>query len=165
MQRDVEYENKNTGYDDQYPEEKGGGIKCWNYKVCGGVLPKWWFDCKGSYLCTNCDMNFSKLKFIDKSECPVCLEEKECVKQLKCEHTTCIDCFVRCQFGEQIEQPQFPYSEEINDEWEYDPYNEKWNREYPLIRVWNEELDRLENMETQNFKNTEYLRKCPLCRK
>lgn len=58
MKRDLEYENKNIGYDEQYPIEDGGGIKCKNYEICETVLPKWWFNCKGCYLCTNCDMMF-----------------------------------------------------------------------------------------------------------
>ena len=44
MVRDVEYENNNIGYDEQYPE---GGIKCKNFEICEDILPKWWYDCKG----------------------------------------------------------------------------------------------------------------------
>ena len=33
MKRDFNYENTNIGYDYQYPEENGGGIKCKNYIV------------------------------------------------------------------------------------------------------------------------------------
>ena len=32
MDRDIQYENSNIGFDEQYPEEDGGGIKCKNYK-------------------------------------------------------------------------------------------------------------------------------------
>jgi hypothetical protein len=52
MEKDLDYENNNIGYDSQYTKENGGGIKCKNYIICGCVLPTWWFDCKGSYLCT-----------------------------------------------------------------------------------------------------------------
>ena len=31
MERDIQYENSNIGFDEQYPEEEGGGIKCKNY--------------------------------------------------------------------------------------------------------------------------------------
>ena len=58
MGRDFEYENNNICFDYQNPEEDGGGIKCKNYELCEGVLPKWWFECKGNYLCTNCHMMF-----------------------------------------------------------------------------------------------------------
>lgn len=40
MERDLNYENNNTAYDDQYSEDEGG-IKCKNYEVCNSVLPKW----------------------------------------------------------------------------------------------------------------------------
>ena len=53
--KDLNYEKNNIGYDSQYPD---GGIKCKNYELCNAVLPYWWWDCKGCYLCTNCDMMF-----------------------------------------------------------------------------------------------------------
>ncbi len=56
MKRDLEYEKNNIGYDWQYTKENGGGIKCKNYKLCKAILPIWWFECKGKYLCTNCDI-------------------------------------------------------------------------------------------------------------
>jgi len=37
MNRDIEYENSNVAYDQQYTE---GGIKCKNYIICKTVLPK-----------------------------------------------------------------------------------------------------------------------------
>ena len=46
MNRDLDYEKSNIGYDWQYTQEDGGGIKCKNHVVCEAVLPKWWFDCK-----------------------------------------------------------------------------------------------------------------------
>jgi hypothetical protein len=58
VNRDFEYENSNIGYDVQYTKEDGGGIKCKNYIICEGVLPKWWLECKGHYLCTNYHMMF-----------------------------------------------------------------------------------------------------------
>ena len=58
MDRDIQYENSNIGFNEQYTEEDGGGIKCKNYELCKGVLPKWCFECKGNYLCTNCHMLF-----------------------------------------------------------------------------------------------------------
>jgi hypothetical protein len=88
MERDMDYEKNNIGYDWQYPEE-GGGIKCKNYELCGEVLPIWWFECKGNYLCTNCHMSYGTwesndykhigkevLEFNDNIECPICLEIK-----------------------------------------------------------------------------------------
>lgn len=48
MERDFVHENSNIGYD--YQEQDG--MKCKNYVICQSVLPKWWFECKGNYLCT-----------------------------------------------------------------------------------------------------------------
>ena len=107
MERDLEYENNNIGYDDQYTEEDGGGIKCKNYELCKSVLPKWWYDCKGKYLCINCDMMFGTwgsqtgkgiLEINDNLECPICLEVKRGISQPRCEHTLCIDCFKKCYY-------------------------------------------------------------------
>ena len=89
VMRDFEYEKNNIGYDWQYPQETGGGIKCKNYEICEAVLPLWWFDCKGNYLCTNCDCMFGTwsnpkagifktgkgvLPVVNNVECPICLE-------------------------------------------------------------------------------------------
>ena len=56
--RNIDYERKNIGYDSQYPKSEGGGIKCRNFKLCGAVLPKWWWDCKNNYLCINCHCQY-----------------------------------------------------------------------------------------------------------
>ena len=132
--KDTEYENNNIAYDLQHAEE---GIKCKNYELCESVLPRWWFECKGNYLCTNCHMLFGTwkwqgqgqeyktgkgiLEISDNLECPICLENKRGISQPNCEHTLCIDCFKRCYYGK--------------DE------------------------------EDENEENEENLRKCPLCRK
>ena len=112
MQRDLDYENNNIGFDYQYTEEDGGGIKCKNYELCEAVLPKWWFECKGQYLCTNCDMFFNTniirppgkdngvLEISDNVECPICLESKRGISYPCCNHTACIECFKRCMYGD-----------------------------------------------------------------
>lgn len=66
--RDLEYEKNNIGYDEQYPEENRDGIKCKNYELCEMVLPDWWFDSKGCYLCTNCIIIFNKILEFEKSD-------------------------------------------------------------------------------------------------
>ena len=107
-------QNNNIGFDEQFPEEEGGGIKCKNYELCESVLPKWWFECKGNYLCTNCHMFFGTWKFqgqeyktgkgileiSDNLDCPICLENKRSIEQPNCEHTLCIECFKRCYYSE-----------------------------------------------------------------
>ncbi len=114
--RDTEYENNNIAYDYQYPEEVGGGIKCKNYELCEVVLPKWWFECKNNYLCTNCHMLFGTwgesntgkgiLEINNNLECPICLENKRGISQPNCEHTLCIGCFKRCHYGKYNEETE-----------------------------------------------------------
>ena len=146
MSRDLEYENANIGYDYQYTREDGGGIKCKNYLLCRALLPKWWFDCKENYLCTNCHILFGTwgnanagntgkgvLEIRENIECPVCCETTQGISQPKCDHFVCIDCFKRCYYGEEIEQPPFPYPE-IEEEYDDYPNNPKWKTEYPLHR-------------------------------
>lgn len=156
MQRDFEYENNNIGYDYQSPE---GGIKCKNHILCKEILPEWWFECKGSYLCTNCDMMFGifgggknsenkqecigVLKRTGNLECPICLENKECISQPRCNHSVCISCFKRCYYGEEsVNEPVFPYPPDIEDEYHNDPENIKWTNEYVLINKYLEEWNK-----------------------
>lgn len=173
MKRDLEYENNNIGYDWQYTEEDGGGIKCKNYELCEDVLPKWWFECKGHYLCTNCDMMFGtwkngkgELNFSDNIECSICLYIKRSVSQPNCEHTVCIECFKRCYYGDDDteNEPKFPYPD-IEDEYYDDQDNPKWETDYPLIKTHNEEWNKWDDEKVQKYENEEYLRKCPICRK
>ena len=122
MERDFDYENNNIGYDCQYTEEDGGGIKCKNYIICEAVLPKWWFDCNRGYLCINCDVMFGtwgsgEYKHIGKGilemsnnlECPICLEIKECISQPRCNHSVCISCFKRCYYGDENKYENFSF--------------------------------------------------------
>jgi hypothetical protein len=173
MVRDVEYENNNIGYDEQYPE---GGIKCKNFEICEDILPKWWYDCKGCYICTNCDIQFGTwegtgvrrtgkgvLPVVDNVECPICLEVKRSITQPNCEHTLCIECFKRCYYG--AEGPIFPYSEEIEDEYYRDRENGKWKDYHPLIDKWEIDCEKWEENRIEREESEEHLRKCPICRK
>jgi hypothetical protein len=171
--RDLEYEQNNIGFDYQYPEEDGGGIKCKNWEACQAVLPTWWFECKGRYFCTNCDMLFGAfsggkglLQFHDNLECPVCLEVKRSVSQPRCEHTVCLDCFRRCHYGDESGEgePQFPYPE-IEDEYYDDTKNPKWAINYPLINTYNAEWNAWEDKrEAKRDVEESYIRLCPICR-
>ena len=165
MPRDLEYEESHIAYDEQYPEAEGGGIQCKNYKVCGAVLPKWWWDCKGQYLCTNCDMLFGELTFKAEIECLICFDYKQGVSQLKCDHFTCTDCFKRCYYGDEDadNEPQFPYPE-IEEDYYNDPDNIKW-KAYPFIHLYHEEWEKWDDARLEKYENEKHLRKCPLCRK
>ena len=100
MTRDIVYEEQNKSYREFYGDY---GIKCKNYKLCETILPDWWHDCKGTYLCSNCDMLFGTwgqqtgkgvLDFEDNLECPICLEEnQDCVSYPRCDHKVCISCY------------------------------------------------------------------------
>ena len=182
MERDLEYENNNIGFDWQCPEEDGGGIKCKNYELCEAILPKWWFECKGNYLCTNCHMMFGTwgsgekdhtgkgiLDISDNVECPVCLEVKRSISQPNCEHTLCIECFKRCYYGDDDteNEPKFPYPD-IEDEYYDTQLDPKWENDYnllyPLIKIHHAEWNKWDNKKDQKYENEEYLQKCPLCR-
>lgn len=182
MTRDLKYEKDMVGYDTQYPRETGGGIKCKNYEICEEVLPIWWYDCKGRYVCTNCDIMFGSwsnrdhdvyktgkgvLPIVDDIECPICLETKRSVTQPNCEHTICIECFKRCYYGDWSGAPEFPYSKEVEDMYymdESDYDHIKWERYYPLIKVWGAEYDKWYDECMNKHENEEYLQKCPICR-
>jgi len=180
MNRDLDYENNNICYDDcQNKEEDREGIKCKNYIICESLLPKWWFDCKGCYLCTTCHMMFGTwgsgenkhvgkgiLEINNNLECPICLEFDLCISQPRCKHSLCISCFKRCYYGdENIEgEPIFPYYDVV-EEYFNDLENIKWKNDYPLIKVYNEELNKWNDEKEKKSEDEEYLKKCPLCRK
>jgi hypothetical protein len=177
MERDFDYENNNIVYDEQDPSLERG-IKCKNYIICEDLLPRWWFKCKGNYLCINCHMMFGTwgsventhigkgtLKISNNLECPICFEIKQCISQPRCEHSVCIDCFKRCYYGEKCEgEPIFPYSD-VKDEYYDDQENPKWDDYYPLIKIYNEEHNKWDDKNTEKYNTEEYLRKCSLCRK
>jgi hypothetical protein len=139
-------------------------IECPNFKVCGYINPKAILQChRGT--CSNCQIMFSdKLTFYDSVECPICLENKPGVKQVNCDHTACIDCFKRCHYGENIAQPPFPYSEEIEDEYEENHDDPRWVND-PLIKKYNEDFIAYQHALDINHKKEASLRVCGICRK
>lgn len=175
MNRDLNYEKNNLEYDEVFTEIDGGGIKCKNYELCECILPKWWFECKQNYLCTNCHImfgtwgeNYGKgiLEIINNIDCPICLECKKGISQPNCDHFVCIDCFKRCYYSDDDEdnKPIFPYLD-MEDEYYEDNLNPKWKKDYPLIELYNKEYDKWEEEKNEKYDNEENLRKCPLCRK
>jgi hypothetical protein len=169
-ERDLEYEKNNAGYDDQYPKESGGGIKCKNYEICKTILPLGWFECENCYLCANCDMMFGQagrgeLKFRDDITCLMCAKCKRGVPEPNCDHFICVDCFGRCLNGDESSKPTFPYPD-IEDEYYNDQSNPKWDRDYPLIKSYNDDYNKWDD-ENENLKEflSVYLRKCPVCGK
>ena len=168
--RDLIYEQNNVAYDSYHLEGYGGGIKCKNYEVCDRVLGRWWFDCKGDYLCTSCDVTFgSKILTIsadDNLECPVCLETAKGVTHLHCNHYVCISCFKRCYYGDNSGEPTFPYPEIENEYYEdTDPEGTKWVTQYPLISSYHDKWYEWIDKRNQRHLDEKYLRNCPICRK
>jgi hypothetical protein len=167
MPRDFEYEQNNIGYDEQYPN---GGIKCKNYVLCKSVLPEWWYDAKGCYICSGCDFNrYGELLISNNLECPICLENKINIKQTQCIHSICIDCFIRIYYGDDCSDsyPEFPYPEiekDYDDNYWETREHEKWKK-YPLIDEWENNLNKWCNDRERKFDEETHLRKCPLCRK
>jgi len=173
MERDLNYENTNIAYDCQYSEENGGGIKCKNYELCEAVLPKWWFECKSNYLCTNCHMKFGTwgnsstgkgvLEIRNNIDCPICFECKKCISQPRCDHFVCIDCFKKCHYPDTTGEPVFPYPE-IEDRYFEDTENPLSVSDYPLINLYNEEYNNWDDNRWNRYSNQQNLRRCPLCR-
>lgn len=142
---------------------------CPNQKVCqAGELQKRVLACHGG-LCMNCAIMLWPLVFANNVECPICLETIEGVQQANCEHFVCIDCFRRCQYGDESRQgePPFPYPKEIEEkygneeelgeevDWEV---IEKWNADW--IR-WDDEKRkniyyRVPFVEDKSYKSVTY---------
>jgi hypothetical protein len=192
MPRDLEYENNNTGYDYQYPENEGGGIKCKNYNLCQNVLPKWWYDCKGTYLCTNCDIfEWYELEFRDcpeNEECYVCFGlEKQVKCPANCSHWFCCNCSRDILFWDETRyhlSPE-PYGcppcpngciNPIRGK-QCDCYEYFGDDENPgIIQIWSsenpEQYEKYNNAQNESIELSETTigsvfgsKKCPLCRK
>lgn len=145
-------------------------IKCPNYILCETEAPQWLFDCCHG-VCRNCDMMFGKwqggkgeLEVVDNVECPICLDEKTCITQPKCQHYLCVDCFRRCYYGDDDSEnePQFPYSREIEEE--YDNDESQWEDD-ELIKKFNEDWNAWQDAKELKREQEQNLQCCPLCRK
>lgn len=151
--------------------------KCANYNICRGTSPDWWHK----EICVGCDLYFGSWKkgkcilTRKNSECPICLEEKECVEQPKCEHYICITCFRKIYLGEidedEVEQkigkePEHPYEEILNENnLDYDDLlkDSRFDIDKSLIEQWEIESDvyfRSKEMLSEQYCTCT----CPLCR-
>lgn len=146
--------------------------KCPNYIFCGEELPFIILDCHGG-LCLHCDMNFGtwkdgkgKLIVFDSEECPICLDIKDCVCLPFCSHHVCVDCLKKCyEFDEDSEnEPEFPYSQEIQEEYEKMKEYGKWEND-ELINKYKEECNEWECKREIAHEEKKNLRCCPICRK
>ena len=160
-------------------------LRCANYEIChpedidGQYLPNWWhiWDKKDSSkpLCTNCHMNYGEwtehtgikhvgkgaLVFRDNIECPICLELTRCVSQPRCDHYACLKCFRRCYYPVSLPQPPCP-NPELREEFDNNPDDPRW--EGTAMKEWDDEINRLLDIEEEQYERDKYLRACPLCR-
>ncbi len=139
-------------------------MKCPNYLICGDISPKWYFNCHWG-TCLHCKFMFGKQKILafSESECPVCLETKQCVTLLNCEHKECVDCFKRAWYGAKTQQPPFPIPE-LEEEY-YDTSDEdRWRENHLVVKWWND-IEKWEDTTSEERSREKYLRCCPLCRK
>lgn len=171
--RDVEYEASHRALD-SYTREQG--IKCKNYKFCGEVLPDWWWQCKGKYICSSCNITWCReLEFREAAECAVCYEVKPQVKfPGTCDHWFCCSCTSIVLFGKETVPDVSPVpfgcppcpngcvnpavGLQCNCE-EYDTVLEQWeDSDDPGFAIYNDFIDSL----VETVGGTD---KCPLCRK
>ena len=164
--REFEYEKRT----DIKCEHDCQPIKCPNYLICGALEPQRILWCYHG-TCSNCQYMCGKkfggkgvLKFTEDVECPICMETKTCVEGLRCDHNVCVDCFRRCRNGQHKPQPQFPYSSEVEDEYDVDQDAERWRND-PLIAKYKADWVQYELDEKITYLKEASLRVCPLCRK
>ena len=141
-------------------------MKCPNYLICGHIRPEWFLNCHKGLCMTPCAISFKYLHFVENKECPVCLETTICVKQLKCEHLICVECFKRCHLPPYWNdtQPEFPYDSELEEEYECQWDNPRWRND-PLIQKYEEDSKKWQIDREIREENESYLKVCPLCRK
>ena len=162
----TDYRNGYKKNDDISCEYNCQPIKCPNYLVCEHLEPQHILWCHKGICMSPCAISFKRLQFFENTECPICFETTICVKQVNCEHKTCIDCFKRCHLPPYWDdpQPEFPYSSDIEDDHDNDYNNPKWDRD-PLIKKYREDLDKWQIEREIREESESYLKVCPLCRK
>ena len=128
--------------------------KCINFEICN----KYTFTNRP---CINCnDMYGVPLQFIDNHECPICMETERCVKFINCNHYVCIQDFKRMFYGNQSDEPKFPYPDLEDDYYE----NIKKYVEDPNVIKWTKEWHNWSYLEDLHYESEQYLRKCSICR-
>ena len=186
MPRDLQYEQLNTIYDENYQENC---IKCKNYELCQNTLPLDHYELYAQYLCPECDNSFfsfgwNELEFrIGEEECIVCCNNV--MKQLKfpanCGHWFCVSCSRNILFWDETRYhlSPIPYGCPscpngcINPEKgkqcyceEYDEIQEKWKQEQPdKYKEWNNAENLSIKLSEMNSGSVFGSEKCPLCRK
>ena len=153
----------------------GLDIKCRNFEICEN-----WFifenlQLHSGELCTPCDETYSDWKngnygngiliFQDNIECPICLENKRCVKFPNCSHYVCVDDFKRVFYGDENlkNEPKFPYPE-LEDDYFLKNQGHSYYENDPEIIKYHQDWNNWDDLRDQKYSNEENLRKCPICR-
>jgi hypothetical protein len=174
--RDLDYEYKNIVYSKKCIDLRLFNIKCKNYEICEKLLPEWWYDWKGTYLCILCSVMFGTWRKEDDFhfgkgildigkilKCPTCSDvSSKSVTHPRCDHTLCIKCFKLCYYGPEFskEKPLFPFPE-IEKEYYDDIKNPKFKSKKPLIDMYNKKLDNW-YIDEENYLSH---KECPICHK
>ena len=67
---------------------------CNNFTICKQKRPQMLLDCNNG-MCLDCSIEYRKLRFERRGDCPVCLEPKNLVEVVCGKHTICLDCLKR----------------------------------------------------------------------
>lgn len=169
--------------------------QCPNFEYCQRYLPEDMLKCYDGF-CLDCYARFSTVFAIYQEngklfECPICLENKKCIKNPKCEHLICLECFKITRdselnkFNEEWQiygRIKFPLprcpTEELHKEWEDDRINNTYYQFMMLERVkwgkyeWYNAFKArifeiyLIKMTTERLvlDKNKNLMKCPICR-
>lgn len=145
--------------------------KCVNYALCGtDNLPNWWYECKGHYVCTQCDTDRLGIVQFSNGECAICMEDDvTLVMHPNCSHKSCIKCFRRLISWDHDDiYPEMPYSDEVHDMYselkDGTPECDEFLTKYPLMVKYNRDWDAADNELQRRYEDEGNLRCCPICR-
>lgn len=136
---------------------------CLNFLVCNSNQ-KNSIMVLGSELCFCCDVTFGKiLSILDKAECQHCLSRDiQCVKRFECNHALCFRCFKKAHYGDPPKQPVFPYTKEVEYEYQNNKWDRAWNED-PLIKQYEYDYNNWVEKLYENFKECDPMRTCKEC--
>jgi hypothetical protein len=62
-------------------------------------------------------------------------------------------------------EPKFPYSEDVQNEYDEDQDNAEFLARYPLIEKWDKDWNKWEQEKDAKYEREQNLRICPICRR
>ena len=147
-------------------------VKCSYNIICGNQQPQWILN-ENDDLCVYCNINglecrttHSEVIIHSNKECPICLEEKDCVQYIKCDHHVCVSCYKQCFSDYVVGEPKFPYSEDVQMYYYLTSkeLRHKFWKNYPLLEQYDIDWENWHEGIQEKYDENENLRKCPLCR-